>query len=535
VPFAGTGTTSVVVFGTDNTTALNNVWQAAKASGVAGTIKLTGQYLCGPLNWSTANGINVEGVGPAGATASSGASTLVNGALLYPKGNVTGTWIDWGNNQYCSIKGLAMNFTYLPQSINIGLLILDGTSVETSRLTLENVNIRGRYAHSAVYAGGGLSMLTMRNCVFYNDFYTATGAPNVLAFTASNYASITSANYTVNSVATYSGCSDIMLENVEIHEQAQTGATRSTTFGIYMDGVDRGYLRGGHATTSNYHVKIVDSASCITTGNTTRDFVFENYVFESDPNPGTQPQALGALLLNSGSTAKNITFDTCYFKITGSGGNIIGSESGGGNTAAYDGLRVQNCRVSALATVANLFQMYGSSGSVRLANSYLECMGLAVIVNGSSDAKTTFTNFSTISAGSGGGTVAASPKYSTSGVTLPVIAAQAGTVGAPSYSFVSDSNTGIASPAADTMVLVTGGVRSVHIDASQRVGIGQDAEAGFALAVTGNVKIAGDVRWDGTTATAATSAGGLTLPAQNRGYLTVNIAGTSRRIPYYDA
>ena len=36
------------------------------------------------------------------------------------------------------------------------------------------------------------------------------------------------------------------------------------------------------------------------------------------------------------------------------------------------------------------------------------------------------------------------------------------------------------------------------------------------------------------TATTATSAGGLTLPANLRGYLVVDVNGTLKKVPYYD-
>jgi hypothetical protein len=48
----------------------------------------------------------------------------------------------------------------------------------------------------------------------------------------------------------------------------------------------------------------------------------------------------------------------------------------------------------------------------------------------------------------------------------------AGSVGAPSISFTSDPNTGIYSPAADTLAFVEGGVEVLRLDSSGRVGIG---------------------------------------------------------------
>jgi hypothetical protein len=54
-----------------------------------------------------------------------------------------------------------------------------------------------------------------------------------------------------------------------------------------------------------------------------------------------------------------------------------------------------------------------------------------------------------------------------------------GAVGTPSITFTGDTNTGIYSPAADTLAFVEGGVEALRIDSSGRVGIGSSSPGGL--------------------------------------------------------
>lgn len=81
----------------------------------------------------------------------------------------------------------------------------------------------------------------------------------------------------------------------------------------------------------------------------------------------------------------------------------------------------------------------------------------------------------TTSTGSGSNVLSTSPTLVTpvlGAASATSIAAALGSVSAPSYTFTGDTNTGIYSPAADTLAFVEGGAEAMRIDSSGNVGIG---------------------------------------------------------------
>jgi hypothetical protein len=68
-----------------------------------------------------------------------------------------------------------------------------------------------------------------------------------------------------------------------------------------------------------------------------------------------------------------------------------------------------------------------------------------------------------------------------------VVRGPLGSVSAPAFSFTGDTNTGIYSPASDTLAFVEGGVEAMRIDSSANVGIGATASAGTTLRIGKNL------------------------------------------------
>ena len=80
--------------------------------------------------------------------------------------------------------------------------------------------------------------------------------------------------------------------------------------------------------------------------------------------------------------------------------------------------------------------------------------------------------------------------------------------------------------AAEPLIVKTSTAEALRVASSGNVGIGT-ASPGAVLHVNGTVRL------DAATTTSATAGGASALPATPAGYLTINVAGTDRKMPFY--
>ncbi len=111
----------------------------------------------------------------------------------------------------------------------------------------------------------------------------------------------------------------------------------------------------------------------------------------------------------------------------------------------------------------------------------------------------------------------------------------AGSASLPAIVAHDDVNTGIYAPASDKWAVATAGTHALTIDSSQRVGIGETTPGNLLTVGANSDTTNQNIRINGKTSTGA-SAGTLTnAPSAGNpvGYLSVNINGTERKIPYW--
>ena len=141
---------------------------------------------------------------------------------------------------------------------------------------------------------------------------------------------------------------------------------------------------------------------------------------------------------------------------------------------------------------------------------------------------------STINNSAIGGTTAAAGKFTTLEAT-GVATFSAGAVGTPAITTTGDTNTGIFFPAADTIAFTEGGVESMRIDSSGRLGIGTASPstkltvntagvAGAMIRLTDGTQQSFDIESD----VGAGGAGVISYNTVNGGQQAFKIAGTER-------
>jgi hypothetical protein len=111
--------------------------------------------------------------------------------------------------------------------------------------------------------------------------------------------------------------------------------------------------------------------------------------------------------------------------------------------------------------------------------------------NGQSTITTAAAGDTTYTLPSGGGTFVTTA--STEALTVPFAS---GTAGAPSVTFIGDTNTGIYSPGADQLAISTNGTGRLFVDSSGHLGLGTSSPSGN-LHVVGTGKFSGNVEIGG--------------------------------------
>ena len=141
-----------------------------------------------------------------------------------------------------------------------------------------------------------------------------------------------------------------------------------------------------------------------------------------------------------------------------------------------------------------------------------------IVANGSIGAgNTTVTGFANVTSTLQVGGVATFANQ----VSVPL-----GSASAPSYTFTGDLNTGMWSPAADTIAFSEGGVEAMRIDSTGNVGIGNTAPAS-KLHVAGDTRLAGSTTLAApNTSAAAWTTGGIALVQSAATFTDTTSSGT---------
>ena len=218
--------------------------------------------------------------------------------------------------------------------------------------------------------------------------------------------------------------------------------------------------------------------------------------------------------LAAGELAINLTDEALYFKNAAGVVKLLASNSG------------------SLGSVTSVAASGGTtgltfSGSPITTSGTLTLGGTLAVANGGTGVTTSTGSVSVV--------LSKSPTLETpilGAATATSIANGLGAVGTPSYTFTGDTNTGMWSPAADTIAFSEGGVEAMRIDSSANVGIGTSSPGARLDARAANITDGtngGIVNVYSTTAQAANVGGKLDFGGLYDGSNSLSFASVAGR------
>ncbi len=247
-----------------------------------------------------------------------------------------------------------------------------------------------------------------------------------------------------------------------------TAGTGLTLAGTVFSITNTGVTASTYGSASQVPVIAVNAQGQITSANSTSIAIAASQITSGVlpvGNGGTGADTLTAngVLLGNGTSAVSAT-------AVGTTGQVLVGNTGAAPTWAT----LSSTAVTSFsAGVTGLTPSTATTGAITLG-------GTLAVANGGTGVTTSTGSVSVV--------LSKSPTLETpilGAATATSIANGLGAVGTPSYTFVGDTNTGMWSPAADTIAFSEGGVEAMRINSSANVGIGTTAP-GFILDVQGS-------------------------------------------------
>lgn len=409
-----------VFIGTDDSLAINLAIEDLRTTAKGGgRLYCPQQYLINdPINAGRMQGITIEGV--AKGTQKNLDNKDFQGTIFQPTSNLNNVGFDFTDSRACQFKDAALGYHFginsRPHNLKSMLYIgnsTDGT-FETTDLTFENLFISGHFSEASLYIPGGCAILTFKNVKAYNVFNSSHSY--ALAITAVNGRDVRSAFYTVVAGGTYLSMGDIFFKDgCEFHEDSVNVGlgTRALGAAIFLDCVQRIKFDDVSSVSSNIVVLFADGSTVA--NEVSREVKFDMCVLgRSDLPP------LSIVNNFSNDLIRYLSIKNSELQSAGSGRAVI--ETGGAHTTnGYYGLVLKNNNFGSGASGARALSFANSSNAERLAGPYdIDCMGLPVVLNGSSGAQGKWSNYTSLSEGSTGGAIKGR-KVSDSGVASPMI------------------------------------------------------------------------------------------------------------------